>query len=405
MSEFQENIHDEFPLSELPPSEYPAPVEKYQTVHKQDLSKHQGEEAMELFSLKDQMDYAVQKILDTNGELPGAEYDSLFNHMEERRMDYIAGSDKKKGLVVRDINLKAQAVKEYKAFRENLAAAYDTKQLMNKWAGGAQGQAVMALLQDKARLVQKICPENMNCPDRDELGVVMPDFKLRFNAERRMEQYGKYYLDPNLTAGMKKDLNKKMEDLEAIVKSNGERWMGISDLKKMIKLKDSASKDLITTMGNNWLHQSTRVNPLDGHVFNYGAAKHSVKSTVIKKSKNLQSLAYDEMIPGRVFYEDIQKQIMGTTQWDDPQSAKLIADSLINDPRHKLKLEEELTLYYTEFLRRQWEMGEINRPKSGMGSNVNKKTKSKNDETFADNSEENLKLHRPNVGAKKGSSY
>ena len=330
---------------------------------KYDLSKNIGEEPLSLFDKKYQMDVTVQRVLDNGGELPGVQYDALFNHISEKKLDFINGTKKEKALAIRDLNLKSEAVKEYKAFRQDLASAYNTNALMNKWAEGDQGQAVMALLKDEARLVQKICPENMNCPDRDELGVVMPDFKAKHTAIKRIDELSQYYKDPGLTVGVKKDLDRAIKDLKKIIDTDGERWMSISNLKKLIRLKDTSTQDVIKTMGNNWLNQSAKINPMDNLVFNEQAAERQVRASVVKKSTNIQSLAYDEMIPGRTFYEDVQEKIIKTTPWKNPQDAKKVADAIINDPTHKDKLEDELVEYYTGFLKSQWTMGEKNRPR------------------------------------------
>ena len=116
-------------------------------------------------------------------------------------------------------------------------------------------------------------------------------------------------------------------------------------------------------MGNNWLAQSAKVNPMDNLVFNQDAAERQIRAGVIKKSTNRQSLAYDEMIPGRIFYDDIIEKIMKTTPWKNRKDATTIADSIINDARWKNQFEDELTTYYTGYLKNQWMMGEKNRPR------------------------------------------
>lgn len=340
------------------------PVEN--TIGQLDLSKHASEDPLDLFDPKYQMQLHVARTLDTDGELPAAEYDNLFNHINERRLEFIDGDKKAKALVTRDLNAKAESVKEYKAFRQDLAAAFNTKQLMARWADGQQGQAVMSLLKDEPRLVQKTCPDNLNCTEKDQLGIVMPDFKTKLAAEKRMQEMGKMYGTKGMDKDSEKELNKAMEKLNTVVESDGQRWVSISNLKKMIRLRDNTSKDLLNTMGNNWLAQSAKTNPMDNLTFNQEAAERSVRAGVIKKSKNRQSLAYDEMIPGRIFYDDIQEKIMKTTPYNKPEDAKKIADSIINDPRWKDKFEDELTTYYTGYLKNQWTMGEKNRPRPNM---------------------------------------
>lgn len=332
---------------------------------KYDLSQQPGEDPNELFDVKTQVENDVNRVLDNGGELPGSEYDALFNHIsEDLKPRYLSGSDKDKSLAIREMNMKSGNVKEYKAFREQLAAAYNTKALMNGWAEGNQGLAVMSLLKDEPRLVQKKCPENVNCSDRDQLGIVMPDFKTVNKAVNQIKKLQAHFGGVELDDVVKNDLNKKFKDLNTIVESNGERWMSISSLKKLIRLKDTKSKELLKTMGNNWLNQAFKSSPAEKVPFNKAAAEQVVRSSLVKKATNLQSLAYDEMIPGRIFFEDIQEKIMKTTPWKNPEDAKKIAAALVNEPNNKRELETELTTYYTGFLKRQWEMGEKNKPKS-----------------------------------------
>jgi len=336
-----------------------------ENIIKYNLSKHAGEDPNELLDIKTQVENNVNRVLDNGGELPGSEYDALFTHIsQDLKPRYLNGSDKDKALTIREMNMKSGNVKEYKAFREQLAAAYNTKALMNGWVEGNQGSAVMSLLKDEPRLVQKKCPENVNCPDRDQLGVVMPDFKIVNSAVNQIKRLQSKFAGVELDDVVKKELNKKLKDLNTIIESNGERWMSISSLKKLIRLKDNKSKELLKTMGNNWLNQAFKSNPAERVPFNKAAAEQVVRSSLVKKSSNLQSLAYDEMIPGRIFFNDIQEKIQKTTPWKNPEDAKKIAISLINEPDNKPKLENELTTYYTGFLKRQWEMGERNKPKS-----------------------------------------
>ena len=61
--------------------------------------------------------------------------------------------------------------------------------------------------------------------------------------------------------------------------------------------------------------------------------------------------------------KDIQEKITKTTPWKESADAKMIADTIINDPKYKDKLEDELVEYYTGFIKKQWTMGEANRPR------------------------------------------
>ena len=326
-----------------------------------------NEEAISAYDKKYQLDIRVQRVLDSDGELPAGEYNNLFNHLQNKRNSFVDGTKQQKALAIRDINTKAEAVKAYKSFRQDLAAAYNTKQLMKGWVNSPQGTAIMDLLKDRGRLVQKTCPGDMNCPHRDELGVIMPDFKAVDNAEKRIRQ-----LDIMFEGINKKDpryedariqYETAREELENVIKSGGEKWTAVSNLKKMIQMKDNTSKDVLQTMANNYLNLSTQTQNIENKEFPGGACEQQVKATLISKAKNKKSLVYDEMIIGRTFYQDLLQEIKRTTPWgDDPEKVKMIADSMVNDPQHEKALDDELVKYFTGYIKKQWDMGRRNRP-------------------------------------------
>ena len=130
-------------------------------------------------------------------------------------------------------------------------------------------------------------------------------------------------------------------------------------------------------MANNNLNRSTRANPEDNVGFNADAIRRQLKHNVIDKSINFESLIYDEMIPGRILYDDMIQKAMGhsydalgveldgvnTKDGIDEEEAKIIIDEMIKNEDHKDILENEMLSYYTEYMRKQWQTGEQNRPK------------------------------------------
>ena len=315
----------------------------------------------------------------------------------------------------------------YKNFRQDLAAAINTKSTMNGWVDSAQGQAVTALLEDNSRLVQKDCGDDPNCPDKGKLGVVLPALPAAKEAQRNLDELYAKYDDMTYSASSGFDNNgmrnaednwmdvlnnqpnwteedKNLErNLKRIIRSNGERWVSVSNLKSQVRLQDSSTREVLNTMGNNYLNQSTRVNWADGVEFNREAAARQVEANVIGKSNNYESLIYDEMISGRTFYDDILERIKNQTYGSlgftniqlnqdmlevdeskmdmetaiqslyympgvnpddgiDDEEAQIITDELINNPIYKDVLDKEMVNYFVNYLRNQWVMGEKNRP-------------------------------------------
>jgi len=369
----------------------------------------------------------VQSVLDTDGELPAAEYSDLYGYLVSKRGEYLNGSNDQQALIKRELNMMKTDVVAYKNFRQDLAAAINTKSTMNGWVDSAQGQAVTALLEDNSRLVQKDCGDDPNCPDKGKLGVVLPALPAAKEAERNLDELYAKYDDMTYSASPGFDNNgmrnaednwmdvlnnqpnwteedKNLErNLKRIIRSNGERWVSVSNLKSQVRLQDSSTREVLNTMGNNYLNQSTRVNWADGVEFNREAAARQVEANVIGKSNNYESLIYDEMISGRTFYDDILERIKNQTYGSlgftniqpnqdmldvdeskmdmetaiqslyympgvnpddgiDDEEAQIITDELINNPIYKDILDKEMVNYFVNYLRNQWVMGEKNRP-------------------------------------------
>ena len=98
---------------------------------------------------------------------------------------------------------------------------------------------------------------------------------------------------------------------------------------------------------------------------------NSIKTNLIGKSSNIKSPVYDEMIPGRIFYDDLIETAMNNTYGDlginskdvnvkdgvDEREAKIIVDELVNNPDHEDLLKEEMLGYFTNYVEKQWNVG------------------------------------------------
>ena len=323
-------------------------------------------------------DALVRTVLDTDGELPGGEYNAISEALAAKKQEYINGDKTQRGLIKRQLNMWAQNVGAYKNFRQDVAAAYNTKALMNTWSDSPDGKAIMRLLKDEVRLVEKVCPGDQHCAHKEELGVMMPNFKAAEIAKETLVKLDNEYNNANI------DTQKLYADqyiaernkLVQTIDSSGEEWVAIPNLKSKIKLVDKGTKDAITAMGNNYISKSSQTNPADNMSFPRAAAKQQVKRNIIDGADNPKSLIYDEMISGRVFYNDFVDKISSNTYAKlglklegvnpndgiDYEESKKIADAIIERKEYKSVLDDELAEYFTSFLERQWNMGKKNRP-------------------------------------------
>ena len=313
-------------------------------------------------------DALVRTVLDTDGELPGGEYNAISETLAAKKQEYIDGDKTKRGLIKRQLNMWAQNILAYKNFRQDVAAAYNTKALMNTWTDSPDGKAIMSLLKDEVRLVEKICPGDQHCAHKEELGVMMPNFQSVEIAKETLVKLDDEYNNANI------DTQKLYADqyiaernkLVQTIDSSGEEWVAIPNLKSKIKLMDKATRDAITSMGNNYISKSSQINPADNMSFPRAAAKQQVKRNIIDGADNPKSIIFDEMIAGRIFYNDlvdkVQSELWKTQTPIDYEEAKKITNTIIEKKEYKSVLDDEIAEYFTSFLERQWNMGRKNRP-------------------------------------------
>lgn len=355
----------------------------------------------------------VQNTLDNDGELGSKEYNSIYGMVEKGRKGYIDASKKGKALAIKDLNDKSLAIKSFKTFRQDLAAAYNTRSLMTSWHKTEEGAQIMALLGNEARLTTKKCGDNeVDCEGKDELGVILPDFHKIRNLESRINNstFGnaqkKYGAPTTITASETSLLEKELKEEQDIGS-----WVSIGNLSRRIKMKDESTRKVISEMGNNFLTQSSQTNDMENVEFPTAAAERQVRGNIIKKAGNFESLIYDEMIPGRSFRHDLIESAMTNSYADlgvdeiegvnssdgiDEQEAVLIADAMINSDEHRSILEDEMTNYFVNYLKQQWNSGRANRPNP---SGVNKF--SSREELMTKDVVENTNTFARSLGAEK----
>ena len=106
---------------------------------------------------------------------------------------------------------------------------------------------------------------------------------------------------------------------------DGEVWMSVLDFDKKVQSYrfDENSSTIIGDLGSHFKSEGDAAlkemlnapqASIDnaGYDFDYENTRMKISSDVINKG-NIGSLAYDEHIPGRTFYDDLQERLVGTT--------------------------------------------------------------------------------------------
>tara|TARA_R110001592_G_scaffold33581_4_gene116222 strand:- start:11784 stop:13142 length:1359 start_codon:yes stop_codon:yes gene_type:complete len=290
-----------------------------------------------------QYDEVAQKVLDTAGELPAGEYEKIYDELADGRNKYINGNKKERALLKRDINLKATDLGEYKEFRNIMSELQLDKEngLSNAFVDSDKGREYLGLLKDVSKLSTNNCPEDEpNCPDGGRMGVFMTDhdyvnseeFALEATEiQKEIDDLQFYfdevkYVDPETGAveEMSEEDQMAIQALQAKLdpESNdfiGRKFSSVSTLKQSLSnfTIDKNSRNLITNLANN--HAIASGNVKEGTIVDFPEkiTRETVASTIIGKSENMDSLIYDEMIPGRTFYGDLLDMISGQHIIDD----------------------------------------------------------------------------------------
>tara|TARA_R110002074_G_scaffold39194_2_gene105561 strand:+ start:2866 stop:4182 length:1317 start_codon:yes stop_codon:yes gene_type:complete len=277
----------------------------------------------------------AQKVLDEAGHLPASEYSALYDTLMEDKNSYIYGGPKGQALSIRDLNMKAEDYGEYKDIRMNLSQLTldgnaEGEKLSQYFSGTPEGQAYLDILKDNSRMIQKTCPEGEeNCSDKGRMGVMMPG------------------------------------------KDGEEEWVSMSTLKQNINknLFDGGFQTGLDALVE--VNQQASMKLKEGEVLNFPEKIMEQKvNNLVSRAENRRSVAYDEMFGNTSFYEDLSERLetenykglgidpnlLDPTKGDGitREDAKQISQMLIEDPQYADLLVNEMTTYYTGFLRQNF---------------------------------------------------
>tara|TARA_Y100000592_G_scaffold31618_2_gene50285 strand:+ start:9225 stop:10448 length:1224 start_codon:yes stop_codon:yes gene_type:complete len=339
----------------------------------------------------------MQEIINNGGELSAAEYnnvhDTLKNEMQPLYIE--ASSPKEKALLQREQTMMAESADDFSRIKTDIAESWDDGTLNSNWKNTQRGKAVLEVITNKDSVLKKKgCPEGEECNDEGEFGVMMPDFgvvdaandQIRYldNQINELESSGTY------DEKVMEDLYSQRQELQNVIEAKPLKWTSMQELESMVKKVDEPVKQGIIKAGQDYKKIGMSSTPEEEILFNKAGAKDFVDGSIIAKGDK-DSLIYDEMIPGRTFYNDLKNWIKGAdtggrTYRDlgitdsqladadingdgkiDDNEAKNLADALINnrelDGNGKLMVDNYLSDYYVNFLENQHKLGAGNKKK------------------------------------------
>ena len=354
------------------------------TMQQWNHAKHQ--ELMKIGKMVESWDFGTgaQRIIDSNGRLPQSEINAMRDELSGPMKDEFMNGDKKKQ---EEIQAQVVAMKEqrdlYKQMRQGLAMSVTSKELSQSFMNSPEGKDVLNLMRDgNPNLVKKTCPEGEdNCEDKGSLGVMMTDHKkisdtqqAMRNKEMEINNLEQMY-DTGATYGDESDLDalyKELSLMQELVDSKPTTWKSLQQINGTVLKIDKSTINVLEAARNKTLEKAFNTLPEDDKPFNRDQAAQMINNTIVNKG-NLQSMIYDEMIPGRSFYNDMIGNIQGGTYSQygitdaQMEMADLNADGIIdkNEATHigneMLKNEEyakeELSEYMVNYLQQNHNMG------------------------------------------------
>ena len=307
-----------------------------------------------------QYDVMAQRVLDEAGDLSSELKSEIYDDLQKGRYDYVYGDKKSKMLSIENLNKKARTYAEFMHTRLELAELLEDEDALNNYF--------------------------KNSGDYDDyLDLLKPDARLVNN-----------------------------EDGEPGYKIGGE-WKSLSQIRSTIKkegTRDDMFEEKLGKLLDNYTQMSAQVSPGQVVPFPQQAAFNMVKKNLIGTSSNLNSIAYDDFFGGTSFYEDLVEGLQGTKYKnlgiEDPtpdtsitaEDANVIAKELINNPDNRDLFVDEISKYYTGFLKQNWNDGEQFRivPREGFidtGSRIRPLNVETGEEVTEETTEETEEVFNP----------
>lgn len=313
----------------------------------------------------------AKKTLNETGGLSGYEHDMLFKHVQEGRDGYIAGDESDKAKLIGSLNKKREQFDNIDKFKRDTLAngILDGDGLNKQYKLSEQGSDLAGILSGQTQLVEQ----------NGEYGYMVHDPDLVKKVEGAREQLAKFNKEQDSPLTKKDPQSEAKKELEELAASDGKKWMSTYDLEEIIKEQsfDRSSNDILNAAATNSLETATNMVPGREAGFNYEANMRIIESQVVNKG-NKRSLIHDEHVGGKSFYDNLQSALANHTYSDlgmddetvkilDPtddgrisnDDAKIIADAVIEDEN---MVKDQLTKYYTNFLRQNHDLGARNRP-------------------------------------------
>ncbi len=294
------------------------------------------ERLMQIGNEASQWDFGTgaRRILNSKGRLPQSEIDNvrkiLSGPRKEEYDNYARNNDTAGMEKIKEEEIKHnQQLQQFGQMRMNLARAFANGELQNHFLHRSpQGKEIAEMMRDVDRLREKKCPPGVeDCENKGDWGLEIRDYKkiadvtsamqkaqAELNNLQTLDEQGRLYSNEHLDrmGELQSEINgyNELLNAEPSMENGLLKWASIDEVSGMIKTIDVNSKNRLEAIRKSVYDRAFGSHPEDEITFRKDKVLESINNGVIA-SGDINSLVYDEMINGRIFYDDLVGHIKG----------------------------------------------------------------------------------------------
>jgi len=258
-------------------------------------------------------DEEMQKVLDNYGLPSNAEQQNIHNTLAGPLMDEYINAEKSRqqAILKQQANMSEQE-KKYHDIMHETALNYFNGGLNNNWKTTDIGKTIMGMPMNANLVLDPIKGEDwgVNMPDFEVINATKEQLAWCGNEINALESmYDQDGVDGDGQA--LDDLYKQIKKLQEILDAKPIKWNSMQQFESIVKQGEydrgvaKVYQDMLTSYKIKGSNQKGDILPANVNEIN-----DAIWSGVINKGK-YDSMWYNEMVPGRIAYDDLTNVIMG----------------------------------------------------------------------------------------------
>jgi len=258
-------------------------------------------------------DDQMQQVIDNYGLPSQSEQQNITNTLAGPMQEkYINGTPQEQQQILRQQMNMSEQEKKYHDIMNELALNYKHGGLNNNWKTTDTGRTIMEMAGKPNLILDPVKGE--------DFGVNMPDFEVikaaeeqLFNIDNEIDALESMYDQGGIYDDGQQldDLYKQRQKLQETINAKPVKWYSIQQFESVVK-QGEYDRGVATSYQDLLKSYKMKASNQKGEAIdiNMDEVNDTIWSSIISKGK-YDSMVYNEMIPGRVFYRDLYNTILG----------------------------------------------------------------------------------------------